>query len=402
VKIAVIERFAEPSRRCQPGFLTGASDEVVMWDLIREATERTPTPGEVARALPAWAFLRISPSRVWKYLRACREMRGLRRTALIRVPAWIRQARAHEIDAVACFSTDGFPLAELLAQETRTPCQELLAIGTQYFGEFAFELLAVIPYAYWLFEQGRLEFTISTADTRALYYFSPHHIEQTTKRRYVPITEYPVAEKGASQFDRLALPEVLDTTMWSPPPYRHIYANDRFQWTKPLVVITNKTSDERYLDRGFAVNSIPTDVLLDIIGRLSKQYTIVYNRPRESDIVGDHSELRELGDIEAVKRAFPNVTTIQELHAQCPDLSFNELQLRLFANCERFVSVLGGGSYLASYFGGTNIVSAQQGWEIDSNAYEGWFHRFSGARVIAARTSVELVNAVDREFGRPL
>ena len=76
-----------------------------------------------------------------------------------------------------------------------------------------------------------------------------------------------------------------------------------------------------------------------------------------------------------------------------PDLTFNELQLRLFANCERFVSVLGGASYLASYFGGTNIVYAQEGWEVDCKAYEGWFDRFSGARVIAARTSVELVNS---------
>ena len=402
MRIAVIERFAEPSRRCQPGLVTGANDEVVVWDLDRESTERTPTRGDVARALPAWAFLRVSPTRVCKYLRACHEMRGWRRMALIRVPAWIRQARAHEIDAVACFSTDGFPLAELLAQETGAPCRELLATGTQYFGEFAFELLAVVPYAYWLFEQGRLEFTVSTADTRALYYFSPHHIEQATKRRYVPITEYPVGEKGASQFDRFAFPEFLDTTKWRPPPYRHIYADDRFQSVKPLLVISNKTSDERYLGSGFAVNYIPTDVLLDIIGRLSKKYTVVYNRPRESDIVGDHSELRELGDIEAVKQAFPDVTTIQELHAQCPDLTFNELQLRLFANCERFVSVLGGGSYLASYFGGTNIVYAQEGWEIDSKAYEGWFNRFSGARVIAARTSVELVNSVDREFVLPI
>ena len=216
----------------------------------------------------------------------------------------------------------------------------------------------------------------------------------------MPITEYPVGEKGATQFDRFAFPEFLDTTKWSPPPYRHIYADDRFQWVKPLVVISNKTSEERYLQSGFAVNSIPTDVLLDIVGRLSKQYTVVYNRPRESDIVGDHAELRELGDIEAVKKAFPDVTTIQELHAQHPELTFNELQLRLFANCERFVSVLGGGSYLASYFGGTNIVYAQEGWEIDSKAYEAWFNRFSGARVLAARTSVELVSAVDREFVR--
>jgi hypothetical protein len=321
--------------------------------------------------------------------------------ALVHMPAWIRRARAHEIDAVACFSTDGFPLAELLAQETGAPCRELLATGTQYFGEFAFELLAVVPYAYWLHEQGRLEFTVSTADTRCLYYFSPRHIERAAARRYVPITEYPVGERGEREFDRSGFPEFLDTTKWSPPPYREVYADDRFRWARPLVVIGNKTSDESYLGSGFALNSIPIDVLLEIVGRLTTTYTVVYHRPRESDIVGDHDELRELGDIEAVKHSFPEVVTIQELHTEHPALTFNELQLRLFANCERFVSVLGGGSYLASYFGGTNIVYAQEGWEIDCHAYDGWFDRFSGAHVVAARTSIELLRAIDEHFLPP-
>jgi hypothetical protein len=142
-------------------------------------------------------------------------------------------------------------------------------------------------------------------------------------------------------------------------------------------------------------------VVLELVGRLREEYTVVYNRPREHDIVGDHDQLRETGDIEAVERAFPDVVTIQRLHEEHSTLTFNELQLRLYAGCERFVSVLGGGSYLASYFGGVNIVYAQSGWEIDCGAYERWFHEFSGATVVAVRSPSDLLRAVDQHFVRP-
>jgi hypothetical protein len=321
-----------------------------------------------------------------------------RRAALVRAPGWLRQLAAGEIDEVACFSTDGVPLVELLARETGRPCREMLERGTQYFGEFAFELLAVLPYAYWLHEQGRLEFTISSPDTRALYYFSPNHIERSVDRRYVPITEYPVGESGTEKYDRTAFPVHLDTTEWSPPPYRATFADDRFTWSRPPVVVCNKTTDEKYLGHGFVVNSLDGDLLLDVVGRLSREFTVVYDRPRAIDIVGDHSELREMGDIEAVQRAYPDVVTIQDLHAQHPDLTFNELQLRVFASATRFVSVLGGSSYLASYFGGTNVVYAREGWEIECGAYDGWFDRFSGARVVAATTPTELLETIEREL----
>ena len=79
-------------------------------------------------------------------------------------------------------------------------------------------------------------------------------------------------------------------------------------------------------------------------------------------------------------------------------MTFNELQLRLFATNSHFVSVLGGASYLASYFGGTNVVYAQHGWEVDCGAYDNWFGQFSGARVVAASTPNGLLEAVRREF----
>jgi len=99
-----------------------------------------------------------------------------------------------------------------------------------------------------------------------------------------------------------------------------------------------------------------------------------------------------------VKRAYPEVLTLQELHAEHSDLTFNELQLTLMAASGRFVSVLGGGSYLASYFGGTNVVYARRGWEVRCGAYENWFSEFSGARVVAAGTPRALLAAIEREL----
>jgi hypothetical protein len=131
---------------------------------------------------------------------------------------------------------------------------------------------------------------------------------------------------------------------------------------------------------------------------LSDRYHVICNRPRASDIATDHQTIHETGDIEAVKHAFEDTVTIQELHARYPALSFNELQLRLYSGCRRFVSVLGGGALLASYFGGTNIVLARRGWEVYCGAYENWFDRFSRARVVAVGSGRELLQAVEREF----
>jgi hypothetical protein len=135
-----------------------------------------------------------------------------------------------------------------------------------------------------------------------------------------------------------------------------------------------------------------------VIGKLRTRYQVIYVRPRAADIVNDHQAIHESGDIEAVTRAYPEVRTIQQLRAEHPELGFNELQLRLFASCDRFVSVLGGSSYLASYFGGTNVVFARRGWEVACGAYDRWFDRFSDARVVAASSSAELLQTVDREL----
>lgn len=391
-----VERFADPSRRCDPA--RGGDRAIEVVDLPDPRRE----PGRWLRALPAaltdWVAVPASMRERAGLARAALATGGARAGALVGAPSLLRRARAGDVEAIACFSAKDFGLARFVADAAGVSLDEELARGTRYFGEFAFELFAVIPYAYWLHRQGRLEFTVSTPDTRCLYWFSPNHVERPVARRYVPITEYPVGVPGRWRYDASSFPEWPATDRWAPPLYRDVYRDERFRFDKPTCVVCNKATPEHYRWHRALTNHLPTEVLLELIDELRPRYQVVYNRPRAADIVNDHQAIRETGDLEAIARAFPDVLTIQSLKARHPGLSTNELQLRLYAGCERFVSVLGGSSYLASWFGGVNVVYAKRGWEVDCGAYDRWFDRFSGARVVAVATLDALCDTVAREF----
>jgi hypothetical protein len=396
VTIAMLERFAQASRRCDPATMGIGADETLAWDLAARPGGVRALARHASRAATGW--LGVPPDARWSLLRACLRTGGARTAALMVAPELLRRVREGDVEAVGCFSTKDFPLATFLAARTRSGCREVLARGTQYFGEFAFELLAVVPYAYWLHRQARLDVTVACADTRSLYYFSPRHEERPVERGYVPITEYPIGRPGWLRYDRTAFPATLDTRQWLPPPYRSVYQDDRFRWSKPTCIVCNKMTDEQYLWHREPTNFMDAELLLSVIGRLRERYQVIYNRPRASDIVNDHQTIREPGDIEKIRNAYPDVLTIQDLHARHPALGFNELQLRLFAGCEKFVSVLGGSSYLASYFGGTNVVYARRGWEVAADAYRRCFGLFSGARVIPVGAPRQLLEAVERDL----
>jgi len=400
VRVAALERFAEPSRRVDRDKVAAPHEELIIWELPGLDNRARTIPRYLRAGLSAWLRGGIPLSRRLGLLRACLGTRGARTGTFLRAAEFERLARAGRVDRLVCFSTKDLALAGALGEAVGVPCEELIARGTQYFGEFAFELLAVIPYAYWLHTQGRLEFTVSTPDTRCLYYFSKRHEERPIPRRYVPITEYPLGRPGQFKYDRTAFPRTLDRDRWLPPPYREVYAGERLSFEREPCVVVNKTSDEISLRGGSraAVNSLDHELLLAVLDLLRDRYQVVYSRPRADDIVNDHQDVRETGDIEAVKRAYPDVLTIQELHEDHRDLTFNELQMRLYAACDRFVSVQGGGAYLASYFGGTNVVYARSGWEVSCRAFENWFHLFSGARVVAAATPAELLETIRREL----
>jgi hypothetical protein len=367
------------------------------YELHRVRRDRRAHWRGFARAAGWWLLAPLRMREGLGLLRAGWDARGVRAGALRYLPDAARRVRAGEIDAFACYSSKGLEALPALAEALGVPCIELLATRTRFFGEFAYEMMAVVPYAYWLHQQGRLEGTEGSEDTRCLYYFSPEHREVPGSRRFVPVTEYPAGEMGEERFDVSTFPVHLDRSRWSPPPYAERFRDARFQWERPTCVVCNKVSEENYLGSPI-VNSIDTELLALLVGRLRRRYQVVYDRPRSADIVTDHQRIAEADDIETLERRFPDVLTIQALHARHPELTFNELQLRVFAGCRRFVSVLGGSSYLASWFGGTNVVFARDGEEVRCGAFDHWFHAFSGAKVVAVDGPQALLAAVDREL----
>src|SRR4029079_16076950 len=55
----------------------------------------------------------------------------------------------------------------------------------EYHGEFQQELTFVLPFAYWHFLNGTLDKTISSDNTKELYFFSTNHAEAHSKRDWI-------------------------------------------------------------------------------------------------------------------------------------------------------------------------------------------------------------------------
>jgi len=237
--------------------------------------------------------------------------------------------------------------------------------------EFGYELIAVVPFAYWLHSQGKLTRTISGKDTDCLYYFSPDHTEVEERRHWDNM-------KKALRIPNINIHRpVLDKSRWIPPPYQQVYQNDDFKFDKPTLVVTNKYNREWNRD---PINFLDHDTLRWIFDKYQDDYQIIYIRFISSMGYDDTVDTLDLKDFETVLPDYPKVITIQEFHRLNPLDTYNELQLRIFANCERFITVQGGLAILASYFGGTNIIYAQDSPEFRTGAVY-WYDEFGGSTI---------------------
>jgi hypothetical protein len=298
----------------------------------------------------------------------------------------------YKINKAYCYSFYNLEFLEYLFKLKNIHYNFYLKNRTKFHGEFAFELLSVIPYAYWLFKNNLLKETISAKSTKSLYYFSKNHKELYKKRSFNPISEYPLGTMETSR---------IIETKWLPPPYKEIYKNEVFKYDKPLLIICNKYHREHCYRPapGEVINYLPIKVLFELIEILKDKYQIVYNRPMaKKDIIFDHQEELIFNDMELIKQNYPEVILIQDLHKKHPELDFNTIQLMLFANSNHFITVLGGSAYLAAYFKGINIVLAKEGYEVKYKAYKNWFSKFSGAKTLTTNNYKKLIKLVKKEF----
>jgi hypothetical protein len=188
------------------------------------------------------------------------------------------------------------------------------------------------------------------------------------------------------------------------PPFKEHYKNDIFVYKKPLLVISNKYVAEWGVK---PVNFLDIQTLYELITYLQDKYTLVYKRPVSTDYVADQNEMNHVGDIQATSNTGEiftdyelckrmGVIVFNDLLEEYPEMSYNELQFKLFANCDNYVSVQGGNSHICSLFGKTNINYIVQGKELRSGYFDKdtWYYRMNQCNTIPVSTYEDLLNKV--------
>lgn len=262
---------------------------------------------------------------------------------------------------------------------------------TDFQGEFDQELRYVIPFAYWHYLNGTLKKTISCKNTKEFYFFSENHEERYQERDWQTTTGY-------YEFPNMTHSTSFSFRKWIKVPYKQHYRNEVFVFDKPLLVIANKFNVE--WDNP-PLNFLCIDDLDRIISAYSHKYQIVYNRPLPTHIVSDNSETLDLNEHSWLGEKHPEVLLVDDLYEAHKSTvnNFNHLQLMIYANCDRFISMHGGTAALASCFGGINIIlSKGNSKEVELGEFSTIFPALSGANILHAASTDSLFDYLEEHF----
>jgi hypothetical protein len=242
-----------------------------------------------------------------------------------------------------------------------------------FVGEFGAEVNSFIPFVYFLHLNGRMEGRVVTtyAGMRVYYYFlDDRQIEFRDETRcYVPPGLRPFWLPNRDDHASVRTPfEVF-------PDYRAQFRSGMFAADRNLLVVHNKVTPEW----GQApVNMLSLDLLDRIFGVLGPLFRIVYLRPglrgTPAGYSGDHQPDLAFDDL-ALLRNHPDVVIFDDLsEAFAPDLSYNEVKLRLYADAHFHITVQGGNAHLLSLFkGGMVAIYHRAGQEIFHSYARGHF-----------------------------
>eukprot|EP00271_Cylindrocystis_brebissonii_P000732 TRINITY_DN1095_c0_g1_i6.p1 TRINITY_DN1095_c0_g1~~TRINITY_DN1095_c0_g1_i6.p1 ORF type:complete len:443 (-),score=37.06 TRINITY_DN1095_c0_g1_i6:173-1501(-) len=284
---------------------------------------------------------------------------------------------------------------------TRRPPNATVDVFFQ--GEFGYELMVVLPFAYYHFLQGTLGRTKSCGDssTALLYWFSERHehVEGCARDDYKNQVA-PYGWTGGLHKSRIP-------PQWYPPPLAAHFREWGKLWKIPphskLIIISNKLSNE-WFKGPINIIDIPT-LKQTIQSYIEADFYVIYNRagnavPEDKWQVVDSSGLR-LDDYKIIRKLRlqepyrSRLRLVQDIADEHPGLSFNECQFRIMARSKCFLSVQGGNSIVSSYFGGTNIIFARRGFELDFKAYHRAYHQLAGTSIMVAQSFYRLNRHVD-------
>lgn len=256
-------------------------------------------------------------------------------------------------------------------------------------GEFAPEIMYVLPFAYWHYKNGTLRSTKSSNFTSELYFFSPNHNEGFDVR----------SNEGNYNFEtpRILYSHDYDIQKWEAVPLKQTYANNIYVYDKPILIIANRYNMEW---DGPPVSFFSIEMLEFMISRLKEDYTIIYNRPNPKNITMDNSEIYDLNEFGWLEKEHPEVILMEDLFKEnkANARNFNHLQLMVYANASHFISTHGGTASLASYFGGVNLIFSVQGGEHHFGCFHTIFPKLSGAKILHAKNEAEVQKYVEQFF----
>ena len=261
--------------------------------------------------------------------------------------------------------------------------------AVEFSGEFAPELQFALPFAYWHYKNGTLKSTRSSKYTKELYFFSQDHQEVFDSRTNEGNYNY--------ELPRILYSQNYDMMKWEPVPLKAEYANDMYSYNKPILIIANRYNMEW---DGPPISFLSKEMISFIVSRLNEKYTIIYNRPRPSNITMDNSDIYDLDEYDWLKDTYPEVILMEDLYLEnrAGAKNFNHLQLMVYANASRFISIHGGTATLASYFGGINLILSKQGPEHHFNCYEKLYPKFSGAKIYHAKSDEVLKQHIEEKL----
>jgi hypothetical protein len=260
--------------------------------------------------------------------------------------------------------------------------------------EFGYELISTLPYAYYLHDLGILEKTISGNDTECLYYFSPNHEINPNVRSWYNTPQCKCPNINIHK-------PYLDKTNFLPPPLKEYYQDKlpkkiKSILKKEIVIICNRYNIEWGKK---PINYFSIETLRKLFDLLQDEYQVIYINIEGRTELYDNAPPMPLGDFDLLKE-YPKVINIHDLHENNKSLSFNTLQLILFAQCSKFITMNGGHSILASYFGGENIIMSKKTREKlpQNNSFYRWYHEFGGQRVVHVDNEIKLIDKVKSQW----
>lgn len=256
-------------------------------------------------------------------------------------------------------------------------------------GEFAPELQFALPFAYWHYKNGTLKSTKSSKYTKEMYFFSDNHEEYFSTR----------TNAGNYNFE---MPRVLyshnyNMEKWLAVPLKAEYRNDVYVYDKPILIIANRYNMEW---DGPPVSFFSVELIGFMLDKLKEKYTIIYNRPRPQNITMDNSDIYDLDEFNWLEKEYPEVILMENLFTEnkAGARNFNHLQMMVYANADKFISIHGGTATLASYFGGTNLILSKKGPEHHFKCFEKLYPQFSGADILHAKSDEEVKKYVASHF----